>query len=310
MKFKLYTNLLAALLISLCSLSCSQDKKLVCFTGAFLADLPTKTDIDNFRNDFGKKPYFILVFIDWEKFLDKRVIEDTYAKDSVLMVTWEPWNAKTREGINFSELLSGKYDTYINDFSKQLKAIGKPVYLRFAHEANGNWYPWAGIKIGSSTYIKAYRYVYEIFRHNEVKNVKWVFSVNYEDVPQENNYFMQYYPSDNCVDYVGIDGYNWGDTKSWSRWMSFKQIFSGRYNEITQKLKKPVLITEFSSTSSGGNKSLWIKEALKSIKQMKNIHGFVLFNYNKETDWSFVAATAAGEQLKRGLEDYYFKEKD
>ena len=90
--------------------------------------------------------------------------------------------------------------------------------------------------------------------------------------------------------------------------MSFKAIFENRYNEITDNLKKPVIISEFSSTSSGGDKGLWIREAMRDIKRMKNIKAFVLFNVDKETDWSFSPHKKWGTEFKKQLEDPYYRD--
>jgi beta-mannanase len=228
-----------------------------------------------------------------------------------MVVTWEPWKPATAESIDYDKVLSGGYDSYIASFAKQIKSIPGTVFIRFAHEANGNWYPWSGVKIGKQKYIALYRYVKDKFDALGVTNAKWIFSINCEDVPnEENNRYLLYYPGDSYVDYVGIDGYNWGDTKSWSKWISFAEIFSGRFEAVTQEINKPVLITEFSSTSSGGDKAEWITQALKSIRRMKTIKGFVLFNRDKETDWSFSPDTSSGRSLKQQLQDNYFKEKN
>lgn len=281
-----------------------------CFMGAFLSDEPTKEGIIDFKNKYGKKPYLIMVFVDWKNFINREVIKDVYSQGCVLFVTWEPWYAVAKEGMDYDEILSGKWDEYISEFAEILKKIDGAVFLRFGHEMNGNWYPWSGTKIGNSKFVEIYKYVKDIFDEIGATNVKWVFSVNSEDVPREDNNFMLYYPGDEYVDYVGIDGYNWGTTESWSRWMSFNEIFEKRYQEITDNLKKPVIISEFSSTSSGGDKAAWIRKAIDDIKRMKEIKGFVLFNVDKETDWSFSSNDDSGEEFKLQIENDYFRDQD
>ncbi|MBU0682841.1 MAG: glycosyl hydrolase [Candidatus Omnitrophota bacterium] len=281
-----------------------------CLTGAFMADEPTKKNILDFEKDYGKKPFIVLVFVDWGKFVPREVISAVYKEECVLMVTWEPWKAWEKEGINYKELLAGKYDAYIDDFAVKLKNIEKPVFLRFAHEMNGNWYPWSGNKIGRDMYIKMYRYVYKRMKKVGANNVRWVFSINAEDVPKEkNNHSLNYYPGNRYVDYVGIDGYNWGDTHSWSKWVSFKGIFEKPYKEITAKIPKPIIITEFSSADTGGDKAVWIKEAMEEIKRLKRVKAFALFNVDKEAKWQFAPAGASGEALKKQLTGSYFKDK-
>jgi len=283
-----------------------KSSKAHCLTGAFLADAPSAKDINNFRNEFGKSPYLVMVFVDWDNYVPDNVVSDVYSQGSVLFITWEPWKAADRSGIDYDSLLNGGYDKYISDFSLQLKAVGKPVFLRFGHEMNGDWYPWSALKLGKEKYISIYRHVKDIFGRNNVNNVKWVFSVNWEDVPKDKNSFICYYPGDAYVDYVGIDGYNWGTNKPWSKWMGFYEIFGKRYAEIQNDIHKPVLITEFSSTSEGGNKGEWIRKALQSIKKMPNVQGFILFNVNKETDWGFLGTDESAKILKKQLKDPYF----
>lgn len=280
-----------------------------CLVGGFISDKPTKGDIEKFQANFGKKPYLVMIFVDWENFVDDEIIRDVYAKECVLAVTWEPWYALDKKGINYNAIFSGKMDSYIADFAKRLKQINKPVFLRFAHEMNGDWYPWSASKIGSENYIAMYQYISNIFDKVGTENVKWIFSINWEDIPKENSY-MNCYPGDKYVDLIGIDGYNWGNTKPWSKWASFKEIFEKRYGEIVAHFKKPTIISEFSSTSKGGNKTLWIKEAMAEIKKMKQVRAFVLFNVNKETDWSFSFNEDFRKELKSQLKDGYFKDKN
>ena len=175
---------------------------------------------------------------------------------------------------------------------------------------NGNWYPWSGARIGAERYIKVYRYVHDIFKKNEVNNVKWIFSVNWEDIPAiKGNSFLLYYPGDPYVDFVGIDGYNWGETQEWSRWITLNDLFKKVCDEATYELKKPLIISEFSSAGKGGDKALWIKEALRDIRLWQNIKAFILFNVKKEVDWNFSSDKTSGQALKEGLEDPYFQDK-
>ena len=309
MKYFQYAAIFFSIILSLAFFSsCATNTKSGCLTGAFLSDKPSREDIVDFKNNYGKKPFLVMVFVDWEDFVNEEVIEDVYLEDCALVVTWEPWYAMAKEGLGYDEMLSGKWDEYIEKFAEILKKIDGAVFLRFGHEMNGNWYPWSGTKIGKSKFVEIYKYVKDIFDETGASNVKWVFSVNWEDVPREDNNFMLYYPGDEYVDYVGIDGYNWGNAKSWSRWMSFKEIFEKRYKEITNNLKKPIIISEFSSTSNGGDKAVWIKEAMNDIERMKEIKGFVLFNVDKETDWNFPTDEDFGKEFKVHLGDSYFKD--
>ncbi len=265
--------------------------------GVFSADQPSNLDLNRFKASFGKNPDLVMIFLDWERFIEPEIITEVYKRGSFLVITWEPWDASSKEGIDYRGLLLGRYDKYISDFALSLKDIGQEVMVRFAHEQNGDWYPWSGKRVGKDTYIALCRYIKGIFDKNDVKNVKWVFSVNWEDIP-EDNYFLDYYPGDDYVDYIGIDGYNWGKSERWSKWMEFKDIFLKRYLEIVNNTPKPVLITEFSTSSSGGDKAKWIRQAFREIDSMDRIHGIILFNLDKEADWGFKEGTPGFAALK------------
>lgn len=285
---------------------CSRPRQEGCLVGAFLADRPTTSLIKKFAEDYGKSPAIILTFLDWGKYPDEEVLKVIHEQGATPMITWEPWHAETKQGIEYDAVLKGKDDAYLSAFARKLRAYEGTVFLRLAHEMNGDWYPWSAQKIGFERYQQFYRYVFNIFEKEKINNVLWVFSINAEDVPPENTYGLSY-PGDRFVDYIGLDGYNWGTTRDWSRWKSFKDVFSEVYREVVADYGKPVIISEFSSTSLGGDKAQWIGEAMKEIKAMPEVKGFVLFNVGKETDWHFSAQTPSGQQLRKGISDRYFK---
>jgi beta-mannanase len=287
--------------------SCTGQKEAGCLTGAFLADKPTVASIEKFEADYGKQPAVVLIFLDWGQFPDENVIRDVYAAGSTLMVTWEPWVAVQKAPIDYRALLTGGDDAYIHRFALKMKAISKTVFLRFAHEMNGDWYPWSGEKVGKEIYVGMFRHIRKVFDEAGARNVRWVFSINVENVPSGNDYGF-YYPGDRYVDYIGLDGYNWGSTQPWSHWRSFKDLFFGIYQKVVKQYQKPVIISEFGTTSSGGDKVRWLDEALTEVKRMPEVKALVLFNVDKETDWEIPSGSEAGRVFKEGLAVSYFKD--
>jgi len=99
------------------------------------------------------------------------------------LLTWEPWNSAA--GVNqptyrLSAIANGTHDALVRRWATQIKAWGKPLMLRFAHEMNGNWYPWSEGVNGNAAgqYVPAYRRVVTLFRSVGVTNVTWVWSPN------------------------------------------------------------------------------------------------------------------------------------
>lgn len=280
-----------------------------CWIGAYLGDQVTAGDLGRFKADFGKKPYLVMLYVDWYHPPDEKIIREVYGAGSVLLVTWEPWDSQTGAVIDFEAVLSGRQDGLVRDFARRMKAIPGPVFLRPAHEMNGDWYPWAGSLIGPSTYIKFFRYLKDIFDGEGVRNVSWIFSVNWTDVPdKKENRFWRYYPGDAYVDYVGIDGYNWGRVRPEWGWLSFEKIFDRPCREAIWRFHKPLMITEFGSTGAGGDKARWIRDALTWIRKVPQVRAFILFDVNKEADWQVRPGSEEALVLRRELARADFSE--
>jgi beta-mannanase len=203
-----------------------------------------------------------------------------------LLIAWEPWNPN--EGLNQSrdyltEINAGAWDEYITKFALQIKAYGAPVILRFGHEMNGNWYPWGN---RPAEYTSAYRRIYEIFKTQNESNVKWMWSINAENVPVSPiSEVNKYYPGSLYVDAVGLDGFNLGTSQNNSQWRSFEKIFGLAY-EYVLRYGKPITISEFASAEAGGDKAKWISDMARVLPlKMANIGEIVWFDLNKETDW-------------------------
>jgi beta-mannanase len=123
--------------------------------------------------------------------------------------------------------------------------------------------------------------------------VRWVWSPNVAN--GNTTPFSKVYPGDAYVDWVALDGYNWGKTQSWSSWMSFTNVFGPSYSALTRMTNKPVMIAEVGSAEAGGNKAAWIRQSfLQEIpSKFPKVRAVVWFDVNKETDWRVNSSSAA-----------------
>jgi beta-mannanase len=247
-------------------------------------------DLSRVPTVYGRAPAVITQFSDWH--FDFPPCAQIAAIGSMPLVVWEPWYAGQMDSISLSDITSGAWDTYITKWGKQAADYGKPVMVRWGHEMNGNWYPWSGPRNGNdpALYITAYRRVHDLVRKAGARNVIWVWSPNCNSVPDTpENAAERYYPGDRYVDWIAIDGYNWGTSRETTRWQSFDEIFGQALADAARYApKKPVMIGEIASTSLGGDKVAWVSAFLGSVEaQYPNLKGWVWFNSNKETDWSF-----------------------
>ncbi|MFT3904497.1 MAG: glycosyl hydrolase [Niabella sp.] len=257
----------------------------------------------SFYDGFEKKPSMAMMFDGWNaegsKNFPIEFCRNAEAGGYLPHVTWEPM-------MGLSELISGKYDNDIKKYGEAIASFGKPVILRFAHEFNGDWYPWSIMNeqlIPASTYVTAFRYVHEKIREAGGLNAYWVWAPNVENGAKNQQTIESYYPGDAYVDLIGMDGYNFGTSQSFSRWQSFTDIFENLYNKVTTAYPhKPVFISEMGCSSTGGDKAAWIADMFIQLEnKFPKINSFVWFNINKETDWRFTETQAITDAFKTGI---------
>lgn len=269
--------------------------------GAWIGEQPTDDGVKAFNQLQNRNLDIVHMYMDWSTNFDavRTNVNAAYSNNATLLLTWEPWEYDT------VQIMNGNADSYIKRMAQDMKSYGKEIWLRPLHEANGDWYPWAiGYKSGNntnSTYIAAFRHIVDIFRNEGANNIKWVFTLNCDNVGP-NTSFTGIYPGDNYVDYNSIDGYNWGTTQSWgSTWKSFDQIFSSAYNSL-KNYNKQIFIAEWASAEIGGNKAQWITDSFNTIKSSYNkIFAAVWFSHNKETDWRINSSEAALNAYKNAI---------
>ena len=269
--------------------------------GAWLGVQANSSEINTWQSLADYKLDTIMAYMDWgTNFSSIRptIMDSIYNNGSKAIITWEPW------GIKNTDISSGQKDNYIRQMASDMKAYNKEIYISLMHEANGNWYDWA---IGDSkvnnnqTYKAAYQHVVNMFRQVGANNVKFIWNVNAGNCGTGTSY-TGHYPGDTYVDYVAIDGYNWGTTQSWgSTWQSFDEIFAAPYQALST-INKPIFITEFSSAEIGGNKAAWITETFNTIRtKYPRIKLVSWFGENKETDWRINSSAASLAAFRAAL---------
>jgi beta-mannanase len=280
--------------------------------GAYIANAPgDPSQIDAYQRMVGVAPAIVMWYQDWatpgNSLFDPTKMNAVANRGAMPMITWEPWDASA--GVNqpaysLSTTISGAHDSFIHQWARGAAAWRKPLYLRFAHEMNGNWYPWAASVNGNTAaqYTAMWKHVRAIFRQEGASNVRWVWSPNV--MYDGSTPFAQVYPGDDAVDWVGLDGYNFGTSQSWSQWTAFADLFGSSYGALVQMTKRPMLIGETASSELGGDKGAWITQGLLSDvpNRFPRLQAIVWFDESKETDWranSSAASLAAFRAVAR-----------
>jgi hypothetical protein len=237
-------------------------------------------------------------------------LESIRQHGSIPVLSWSSQSipsTKVEPDFQLSDVISGRYDSYIREFATAAKAWNHPFFLRFNWEMNGNWFPWHegvnGNQAGES--VRAWRHVHDIFTAVGASNVTWVWCPNIEYSGSTS--LASLYPGDAYVDWTGIDGYNWGTNPAKpDRWKSFETVYKPTYRKIVETVApgKPMMIGEVASTEYGGSKAAWIKDMLAKIptdyKQIRAVLWFDKFDSNM--DWPVETSSSATAAFAEGLQ--------
>ncbi len=229
----------------------------------------------------GRLPAVWMIFQGWTGWNAFPIAQARRARQlgGQLMVTWEPWNGNRRApNWNCASIASGAQDAYIRQYARAVRESGAPVMIRFAHEMNGDWYPWATAFRSSfqrhngnspENYVAMWRHVVSLFREEGATNARWVWAPNIQFLNRFNspmdqkNDMADLYPGDDCVDWIGLSVYN--DTSK-QGWRTFSDLFDATYRTLTQISTRPLMIAEMGATESGApygtSKAAWISQTL------------------------------------------------
>jgi len=261
------------------------------------------------RQDTGVTPGMITFFLQWPRnptdgHFPMASVKAISAAGAIACITWEPMYIQDGQEymIESRDILAGRYDPLLDVFIQGARLYGKLLVIRFAHEMNLERYHWGGPRDGygpqsPALYREMFRYVAKRFRAAKVTNVLFAFCPNAESLPHPQrdnahwNEVAAYYPGDDVVDLMGMDGYNWGTTQTranngWdSTFRSFADIFGPTYKELKALAPgKPLLVFEMSSAAAGGDKAVWLREALETATAW-DLAALNWFQANKEVDW-------------------------
>ncbi len=263
--------------------------------------------LTTYVNQVGRSPAVVMWFQGWaqgDASRFPRADMDAVVKAGAMpMLTWEPWNwtgETNQPNYALNTITNGAHDTYIRQWARDAAAWGKPFYLRFGHEMNSDWYPWSAQANGNSAtgYINAWRHIVTIFRQAGATNIRWVWCVNVSY--SGSTPFAQTYPGDAWVDWVALDGYNWGTAETWASWESFADTFAASYDELAKLTNKPMMISEVASTEEGGDKAAWIKDGFLTAlpKRFPRIRAVIWFNETKEAAWAINSSPTAQQVFR------------
>jgi hypothetical protein len=225
------------------------------------------------------------------------------------------WNSGASGGdpgdFQLSDLNSGRYDAYVEEFARAAATWGHPFFLRFNWEMNGDWFLWgAGVNGNTAAESRsAWRRVHDIFRRVGATNATWVWCPYAAGTRSLR--LRPFYPGARYVDWTCLDTYNWGpESPQPTPWRSFGELLGPTYERIVERIApdKPMMIGEVATTGTPEAKAYWIHGMFAALRQrFHRVRGLVWFDkVDSGADWpldSWPAASAFGRELQRGFKE-------
>ena len=256
---------------------------------------------DDWARSIGASPQALATF---EAFSRRRTLEKFQGEAARrgirrILVSWEPWapvpsalgvqaQAAQQQGLRNIDIARGSQDRYIIEFARSLARFPGTVYLRYAHEMNGYWYPWSQ---DAAAYRWAWQRVVRLFRTVGARNVKFVWSANtnlYEPARTWRAGLRRYWPGRRYVDLVGATAINFGGSKEYP-----VRRFAPRLGELHRRYGKPLLLTETNTAASGA--ALWLRDLRAMLARMPWIRGVF---------WSQLPSRGKAQQTGTGTLDW------
>jgi hypothetical protein len=247
------------------------------FVGQVIGSLPAKPSIVNYYSA-------------WREPFKVSFAQDARADGIMTFVEMDPANCPECRGgyPSLPDIAAGLYDSYLTSFGQQIAAYGHPVMITFAHEMNGSWYPW-GLggqdKVTPAQWVAAWDHVVTVVSAAAPGLVDWVWAPNAE---QGAGPIAPYWPGDQYVDTVGIDGYLGFDSAT------FQWEFGQTIADIHALTSRPIWIAE-TGLHVDATTAARLTSYVAAVRAA-GIQGFLYFNQGA---WTLSAADE--EALARAI---------
>ena len=242
------------------------------YLGVYVTGVPHSFQpVQTFETQTKVKPNLLLYYSSWWEPFRTGFAVRTAKHGAVPIVQINPLHVK------LSQIAHGRYDRYINTFAASVRKYGRPVIVGFGHEMNAQWSPWGYRHANPASFVAAWRHIVDVFRADKVKKVTWLWTVNVIDPHAHSSDPRPWWPGDNYVTWVGIDGYY--RRPSWK----FAALFGPTIKAVHLLTRDPILISETGVQPSAG-KAAKIGNLFAGVRAY-GLLGLVWFDAIAHHDW-------------------------
>jgi cellulose synthase (UDP-forming) len=253
------------------------------------------TPVAQWDSAVGASANLLLYYNGWGQAFDTQYATVAHAHRATLVVDLDPTGK-----LSVSQIAAGDGDAWLRSYAESVESFGYPVVISFGHEMNGNWYQWGYNHTTPADFVAAWRHVVDVFRSVGASNVTWLWTVNATD-PGNNSSVRQWWPGQQWVNWVGIDGYYYRPADT------FSTVIGATLQEIRQFTNAPALVAE-TAVGTTSLRETQIKGLLAGVKAAHML-GFVWFDVAQHDgiyhqNWHLQDDPAALTEFKIALARY------
>jgi hypothetical protein len=259
-------------------------------------------NLDAYSVLVGVRPVVVHGFQQFHNTIPVSGIQSLLSKYQEFMLTLESG------GLNLDQITNGAADSDWHRIGQQLARVGHRIYVRLMHEMNGDWYSYSTIKVsnGEQKYRQAYRRFVNIIRAEGASNVVMVWCPNVRASIWSSDRFVNFYPGDDVVDILGLDGYAGWVKRSF--YFTFGEVFDDAVDEMRAlQPNKPLWLCEWNCDSFRGyDKGRFYSDALAAFKtpRYSQVEASIIFDSVQEGhDWHVDSGAGTLSAYKRLVND-------
>jgi beta-mannanase len=220
--------------------------------------------VDSLQTVLGHKLSIVHTYLKWQAPFPTPSDMAFVRQGSTLLISWA--------GTDTKQIISGADDNWIRTRARQIKALGKPVFLEWRWEMDRP--NLRSQEHSGADYVAAWDHIRALFSAVGVTNAAWVWcptAAGFGD-----GQAAAFYPGDNEVDWICADAYpGYGTNASFATTVTPFLTWASTHG-------KPVMIGEFGVPESYGTqqRAQWLRAAQHVVLADHQIKALLYFDAN------------------------------
>jgi hypothetical protein len=188
-------------------------------------------------------------------------------------------------------IIQGNFDSLIQKWAKGMEELSFPILVHLFPQFNVGSHPWSveNNRMDNAFIRDAFRHIARKIEEDGVKHIQWVWGPYVFPSPSAgwNDRWDEAYPGDAYVDFISLEGLDFGESGKISFPLSFEQLFVTPIHRIqTFAPQKPILLTEVATSQQGKERQRWIRHMARMLsQQFPMVRAMIWYHHAEVPNW-------------------------